>query len=273
MKFVKILMVLALTLMLAVPASAADIEIAKQSTINKILKSGELRVGFDASYAPFEITDKNGRYIGFDIDLAKELAKSMGVKFVPVNTDFDGVIPSLLSDKFDVIISGMTLTQQRNLQIGFSDAYFLMGQGVMVSNKLQGKIARYKELNDPKYVVVSRLGTTGEEAVKKYLPKATYKSFEKEVDCGMEVISGRADAFVFDIPALENIASVQGKGKVFVLNDPFTFEPMAIGYRQGDPDFANFLNNFIFQFKNDGRYQRLYDKWFRSEAWKSQLKK
>ena len=273
MKFVKVLMVLAMACMLVAPASAADVEIAKKSTINKILESGELRVGFDASYAPFEITDKNGRYIGFDIDLSKELAKAMGVKFVPVNTDFDGVIPSLLSNKFDVIISGMTLTQKRNLQIGFSTPYFEMGQGVMISNKLQGKISRYKDLNNPKYVVVSRLGTTGEEAVRKYLPKATYKSFEKEVDCGMEVIAGRADAFVFDIPALENIASVQGKGKVTVLADPFTFEPMAIGFKQGDPDFANFLNNFVYQFKKDGRYQRLYDKWFKSDAWKTQLKK
>ncbi len=272
MRVVKMLCTLLFVVTTAVPALGDDIELAKKSLLNEVLQRGELRVGFDAGYAPFEMTDKFGNFMGFDIDLAKELAKAMKVTFVPVNTDFDGIIPSLLSGKFDVIISGMTLTQERNLKIAFSDPYLVMGQTVMVAAKHKGAVESYKDLNDPKYTVVSRMGTTGEEATKKYLPKANYKSFDKEVDCAMEVINGRADAFVYDLPVNELLQARQGRDKTFLLDSPFTFEPMAIGYRQGDPDFANFINNFLRQLKNDGRYERIYNKWLRSNAWQTMLK-
>jgi polar amino acid transport system substrate-binding protein len=147
-----------------------------------------------------------------------------------------------------------------------------MGQTVLVAAKHKGTVKSYKDLNDPKFIVVSRMGTTGEEATKKYLPKATYKSFDKEVDCAMEVVNGRADAFVYDLPVNEVFQAQQGKDKTYLLNEPFTFEPMAVGYKQGDPDFANFINHFLRQLKNDGRYERMYNKWLRSDAWQSQLK-
>jgi polar amino acid transport system substrate-binding protein len=94
----------------AASAFADDIELAKKSTIEEILKNGELRVGFESGYMPFEMTDKTGNFVGFDIDMAKEMAKAMGVKFVPVNTAWDGIIPALLTKKFDIIMSGMTVT-------------------------------------------------------------------------------------------------------------------------------------------------------------------
>ena len=98
-------------------ALAADIELAKKSHIQKILERGELRVGFESGYVPFEMTDKKGEFIGFDMDYGRRLAKAMGVKFVPVNTAWDGIIPSLMTDKFDIIMGGMTITQERNLRV------------------------------------------------------------------------------------------------------------------------------------------------------------
>ena len=74
------------TILAAGAAFGDDIELAKKSTIEEILKNGELRVGFESGYMPFEMTDKTGAFIGFDIDMAKEMAKAMNVKFVPVNT-------------------------------------------------------------------------------------------------------------------------------------------------------------------------------------------
>lgn len=270
MKLVKLVAALVIAVLMTMPAMAADIELAKKSTLNEILARGELRVGFDAGYMPFEMTDKNGNFIGFDIDIAKELAKAMGVKFVPVNTDFDGMIPALLSDKFDVIISGMTVTQERNLRINFADPYIVVGQSVIVAKKHEGKIKSWKDLNAPNFVVVSRLGTTGEEAVKRLLPKATYKSFEKEADGALEVINGKADAWVYDMPFNVVFMAEQGKGKAMHLDKPFTYEPLGFGIKKGDPDFLNFLNNFMSQIKNDGRYDRIYDKWMRSSEWRNQ---
>ncbi|XPV77397.1 MAG: transporter substrate-binding domain-containing protein [Desulfovibrio sp.] len=266
----RVLMVAAALLcLLAVSSSAfaADMELAKKSTLESILKRGVLRVGTDPGYMPMEMTDKKGRVVGFDMDMAKELAKSMGVKLEIVNTDYDGIIPALLTDKFDMIIAGMSVSQERNLQINFPEPYFFAGQAVLVSKKLAGEIKSYKDLNDPKYTVASRIGTTGEMATKRMISKAKYKSFDKESDGAMDVMNGQADAFVYDLPFCAVFMAQQGAGKLVLLDEPFTFEPMAFGIRKGDPDFLNFLNNFMRQIRGDGRYDRIYNKWIKSTDW------
>jgi len=255
-------------------AFADDIELAKKSTIEDILKAGELKVGFESGYMPFEMTDKSGGFVGFDVDMAKEMAKAMGVKFVPVNTALDGIIPALLTKKFDIIMSGMTVTQERNLKINFADPYIVVGQTVIINKKHEGKIKSYKDLNDAKYIVTSKLGTTGEQSVKLLIPKAQYKSFEEEVTAAMEVVAGKADAFVYDLPfCVVFMAQQGGTGQLVFLDKPFTYEPLAWAVRKGDPDFLNWLNNFLAQVKNDGRYDRIYQKWIKSSDWIKDIKK
>jgi len=249
----------------------ASIELAKQSTLEKVLQRGELRVGFEAGYMPFEMTDQKGNFVGFDIDMAKEMAKAMGVKFVPVNTAWDGIIPALLTDKFDIIMSGMTVTQERNLKINFADPYIIVGQTILLNDKHEGTVKSYKDLNDAKYIVTSKLGTTGEQAVKRMIPKATYKSFETETEAALEVVNGKADAFVYDLPYCVVFNAQKGAGKLIFLDKPFTFEPLAWAINKGDPDFMNWLNNFLRQVKNDGRYDRIYDKWIKSTDWIKQV--
>ena len=245
----------------------SDIDLAKKSTLEQITKRGELRVGFEAGYLPFEMADKKGRFIGFDIDMAKEMAKAMGVKFVPVNTAWDGIIPALITKKFDIIMSGMTATQERNLKINFADPYIIVGQTIMLNKKNEGKVKSYKDLNNPKYTITSKLGTTGEQAIKRMIPKAKYKSFESESEAALEVLNGKADATIYDLPFCATFMAQQGAGKLIFLDEPFTFEPLAWAIRKGDPDFMNWLNNFLRQVKNDGRYAKIYDKWIRSTAW------
>jgi polar amino acid transport system substrate-binding protein len=259
--------IIAAFLMVSTSASGADIELAKKSTLESILKKGELRVGFEAGYMPFEMTDKKGQFVGFDIDIAKEMAKAMGVEFVPVNTAWDGIIPSLITDKFDIIMSGMTVTQERNLKVNFADPYIIVGQSILLNKKHAGKITSYKDLNDPKYIVTSKLGTTGEQAVKRLISKCTYKSFETEPEAALEVVNGKADAFVYDLPYCVVFMAQQGAGKLIFIDKPFTFEPLAWAVRKGDPDFLNWLNNFLTQIKNDGRYERIYNKWIKSTGW------
>jgi polar amino acid transport system substrate-binding protein len=241
--------------------------LAGDSALDTIQKNGELRVGFDSGYIPFEMTSKKGRFIGFDIDLAKAMAKAMKVKFVPVNTDFDGIIPALLTNKFDIIISGMTATQERNLQINFADPYFYAGQAVLMNSKHKGTITSYRQFNDSKFKVVSKLGTTGEMAVKRLLPKAQYKSFEKEADAALEVMNGNADAYIYDYPVLKQIMQKQGSNNLVMLEERFTYEPLAFGIKRGDSDFLNWLNNFMRQIRNDGTYDRIFTKWFESKDW------
>jgi polar amino acid transport system substrate-binding protein len=253
--------------MVCFPAADGDIQLAKKSTLEAVLKEGKLRVGFDSGYMPFEMTNQKGRYVGFDIDIAKEMAKAMGVKFIPVNTAWDDIIPSLTTGKFDIIISGMTVTQERNLKISFADPYIIVGQTILINKKHEGKIKSYTDLNYPTYIVTSQSGTTGEQAVKRLIPKCTYKSFETEPEAALEVVNGKSDAFVYDLPYCVVFMAQQGAGKLVFLDKPFTFEPLAWAIQKSDPDFMNWLNNFLNQIKNDGRYDRIYNKWIKSTGW------
>jgi len=255
----------------ATSAFSADIDLAKKSTIEQIMKRGELRVGFESGYVPFEMTNKKGEFIGFDMDYARRLAKDMGVKFVPINTAWDGIIPALMTGKFDIIMGGMTITQERNLKVNFADPYIVVGQTILLNKKLKDQVLSYKDLNNPKFIVTSQLGTTGEQAIKRYIPKATYKGFETQVEAGLEVINGKADALVYDLPFCGFLYGSQGKGKTIFLSDPFTYEPLAWAINKGDPDFLNYLNNFLRQTKGDGFYDRMYKKWITGTKWKAEL--
>jgi polar amino acid transport system substrate-binding protein len=260
------LLVAALSLLFVGSAAAANQALWEQSTLNQILKRGELRVGTEAGYMPFEMRDKKGEIIGFDIDVARLMAKYMGVKLTVVNTQWDGIIPALLTDKFDILMGGMTITLERNLRVNFADPYIVIGQSVLLNKKHDGQVKSYKDLNDPKYTVATKLGTTGEIAARKFLPNAKIKQYETEAECALEVRNGRADAFVYDLP-YNAVYVAQNKDGVVHLKEPFTKEPLGWAVRKGDPDFLNWLNNFLTQIKSDGTYDALYNKWFEGTAW------
>lgn len=263
----KIFLFLIGAMLMSSVANASDINLWRQSALNHIITRGVLRVGLEAGYMPFEMRSKSGKIIGFDVDIAKLMAKNMGVKLKLVNTAWDGIIPALITDKFDIIMSGMTITQKRNLKINFADPYIVVGQAILIRKGLTGIIKSYKDLNNPKYTVVTKLGVTGEFAVKKYMPRAKLKTFETEPDAAMEVVNGRADAFVYDQPYCAVFYAQKGIGKLTFLDKPFTYEPLAWGIRKGDPDFLNWLDNFLRQLKHDGSYKRIYKKWFLSNSW------
>ncbi|GAB4258534.1 MAG: transporter substrate-binding domain-containing protein [Deferrisomatales bacterium] len=253
-----------LALALAVPAAQAG-------TLDEILERGTLRVGLEPMYMPFELHSKTGEIIGFDVDMAKRMAKAMGVELELVSTAWDGIIPALLTKKFDIIMSGMTATQERNLRVNFANPYIVVGQTILINKKYEGKIQSYKDLNDSKYKITSKLGTTGEQAVKRLIPKATYLSFETEQEGVMEVVNGRADAFVYDLPYCAVAMAQRGEGKLVFLDNPFTYEPLAWAVRKGDYDFINWLNNFLNQVKHDGTYDKIYKKWFLDDTWMKEL--
>ena len=266
-------MVTLLAFLLAFSSSvfAADSDLWKNSTLNQILERKVLRIGLEAGYMPFEMTNKQGKIIGFDIDLARQMAKAMGVKLEVVNTAWDGIIPALMTDKFDIIMAGMTLTPQRNLQINFTDPYIVIGQSVMIRKELEGEIKSYKDLNNAKYTVTSVMGTTGDFSAKRYLSKAKLRLFETASEGAIEVMNGKADAFVYDMPFNAHYSN-QNPGKLLHLDQPFTYEPLSFGVRKGDPDFLNWLNNFLGQIKGDGTYDKIYAKWFESSDWQKTLK-
>lgn len=265
-----LLVVFTISTLVSVNSFADDINLWKKSTLNKILERGELRVGLEPGYMPFEMTDKKGRIIGYDVDMAKKMAKAMGVKLKLIPTAWDGIIAGLITGKYDIIMSGMTITQQRNLKINFANPYVVVGQTVMIRKELASKIKNAKELDKKEYTIVTKLGVSGEIATKKIFKKAKVITFETESDCASEVLSGKADAFVYDQPYNITFMAGKGKGKLVHLDTPLTYEPLGWAIRKGDPDFLNWLNNFLRQIKGDkidDFHNKLDKKWLKESKW------
>jgi len=260
-----------IVLLSACAAGANDNALWQRSTLNQIIKKGELRVGLEPGYAPFEMLDKEKRVVGFDVDIAREMAKAMGVKLKLIQLDWNGILPALLTNQFDIIISGMTITAQRNLWINFTNPYMTVGQTILVRKKLARKIKSYRDLNSPRYTVTTKPGTTGLEAIKRLIPKAKLRLMESGWEAVREVAEGRVDAFVYDLP-FNSVAYGRYKKKLGFISQPFTQERLGWGVRKGDPDFLNWLNHFLAQMKVDGRYEAIYDRWFKSASWQKNVK-
>jgi len=245
--------------------------LAQAGMVDDVVQRGTLRVGMDPTYMPFEMTNKRGEIIGFEVDLLKAMAKAMGVKLELVSTGYDGIIPALLTDKFDMIGSGMTLTQERNLRVNFSEPFIVVGQTLLIRQELQGKIKSYKDLNDAQYRITSKVGTTGEMVAKKLIAKAQYHGYDNEQEALMDVVNGKADAFIYDAPYNVVAVNKAGAGKLVFLDEPFTYEPLAFGLKKGDHDSLNWINNFLRQIKQDGSYDRIHDKWFKKNDWLKEM--
>ena len=244
----------------------ADIELAKKSTLETILKRGELLVGLEAGYQPFEMQDEKGNIVGFDVDMAYEMGKAIfgegGEKKVKlVNTAWEGIIPALMTGKFDIIMSGMTILQSRNLKVNFCEPYYYIGQCLLINKKNADKYKSYKDLNKKGVIITSKLGVTGAFTAEKLMPNAELRLFKTEAEGALQVANGIADAFIYDEPQVRVFAA-KYKDTTTGLFDPITYEPLAWAINKGDPDFMNWLNNFLRQVRGDGRWDQLKQKWF-----------
>ena len=241
-------------------------DLAKASAIEEILKRGELLVGMEAGYQPFEMQDSKGNIVGFDVDCAYEMGKAIfgegGEKKVKlINTAWEGIIPALMTHKFDIIMSGMTALQSRNLKVNFCDPVYYIGQCMLINKKNKGKYKTPADLNKKGLIVTSKLGVTGAFTVEKMMPKATPRFFKTEAEGALQVANGIADAFVYDEPQVRVFAAKYKKDTIG-LYTPLTYEPLAWAIRKGDPDFLNWLNNFMRQLRGDGRWDQIKQKWF-----------
>lgn len=256
-----------LSMLLVGVTALVAVNAAQAGAIDEAVKRGSLKVGMDPTYMPFEMTNKRGEIIGFEVDILKAMTKAMGVKLELVSTGYDGIIPALMTDKFDMIGSGMTLTQERNLRLNFSDPFIVVGQTLLIRKELEGTIKSYKDLNTADYRITSKLGTTGEMVARKLISKAKYHGYDNEQEAVLDVVNGKADAFIYDAPYNVVALNKVGAGKLVFLDKPFTYEPLAFGLKKGDFDSLNFINNFLHQIHEDGTYDRIHDKWFKSTEW------
>lgn len=255
------------------PASAKGTKqvLASESVIETIKKRGVIKIGLSV-FVPWSMRDKNGDLIGFELDVGRQLAKDMGVEVEFIPTAWDGIIPALLAGKFDVIISGMSITTKRNLTVNFSQPYAYTGMK-MLANKSMTQGLEEEGYNSSKITFAARRGATPVTAIKKHFPKARLLQFDEDGASTQEVLNGRAHATLISEPA----PSREVRKYPDVLYIPFDKTYAAAGagfaYKKGDPDASNFFNAWIASKWRDGWLKARNDYWFTSDEWEDQLAK
>ncbi len=272
-KIVVLLATIALILCIPVSGLAGKIQkqLVEESTIDQVLRQGVLRVGM-STFVPWAMKDKTGKLVGFEIDVARRLAKDMGVKVQFAPTKWAGIIPALLTGKFDVIIGGMGILPKRNLKVNFSIPYDETGMSLVANKKLATGFKTLDDFNKKGVVISVRLGATPVAAAKKYMPKAELRQFDDESQAIQEVVNGRAHAMVASAP-LPAFLSLKYPGNLFLpLKGTFTREPIGFAVRKSDFDTLNFFNNWITVVKAEGWLEERKHYWFETRDWEGLLK-
>ena len=262
--------VLALVTGFSAPAIAQDTlrAISAESVIETIKKRGTIKIGLSL-FKPWSMRSKKGDLVGFELDVGRKLAKDMGVEVEFVPTAWDGIIPALLTGKFDAIISGMSYTTKRALTVNFSDPYAYSGVGMLANIKLT-KGFTLEDFNKPDVTFTARRGATPAALTKKNFPNATLLLFDEDGASGQEVINDNAHATLASEPYPGTTAATYSD----VVYRPFPdhmFEQNGEGFvmRKGDPDAINFFNNWIAENWRNNFLQESHDYWFAGTDWHS----
>jgi polar amino acid transport system substrate-binding protein len=267
------LIVFGLAISLSGFSTAANLqqELVEQSAVEQVMKRGVLKVGM-STFVPWAMKDKTGKLIGFEIDVAKRLAADMDVKIEFIPTKWAGIIPALLTGKFDVIIGGMSVRPDRNLKVNFSIPYDYAGQSLAANKKLAAGFSRLEDFNQSDVVIAARLGSTAADAANKFMPDAQKKFFDDEAQVIQEVINGKAHAAVASAP-LPAFQAIKYPDQLFVpIPGTFTKEPIGFAVRKGDFDTLNYFNNWIRFVEAKGWLAERKHYWFETKDWENMLK-
>jgi len=259
--------------MLVGPAFAGEVQqkLTGESTLEQVLKRKTLRVGM-STFVPWAMKDKTGKLVGFEIDVANRLAEDMGVKVEFVPTSWDGIIPALLSGKFDVIIGGMGILPSRNLKVNFTIPYDTTGMSLVASKELAGSFKTLQDFNRPEVTLAVRLGATPVAAAQKFMPKAQLTKFDDESKAIQELLNGKAHAVIASAPMPAHQA-LKYPDKLFLpFNVTFTKEPIGFALKKGDVDTLNYFNNWITVRQADGWLAERKHYWFETTEWESLVK-
>lgn len=247
--------------------SGTETALARESLLEEIIKRGELRVGM-STFVPWAMNDKSGNLIGFEIDVATRLAEDMGVKAVFIPTKWSGIIPALLTGKFDVIIGGMGIRPERNLKVNFSIPYDYTGMSLVAHKEKALGFNSLEDFNRPEVVITARIGTTAADAVKKHLSQAQIRLFDDEAQAIQELLLGRAHGMVASAPLPAYLALENPETLFLPFSGTFTKEPIGFALPKGDPDLLNFFNSWITVVDAEGWLAERKSYWFESQDWK-----
>jgi len=235
--------------------------------LNRILKSGELRVGTSASQPPFTMKSKDGQLMGYEVELANLLTEAMNLKLKFVVKPFSELLPALEKGEIDVIMSGMTITPERNLKATFVGPYIVSGKSILVKSKRLSDLDEMTEINRPTIKVVALDGSTSQRFVEKLAPKVelvTTKDYETAVNM---VMNDEVDIMIADYPICVISMLRHPDAGLATLETPLTIEPIGIALPPNAFQLHNLVENYLNGLQIGGILQNLEAKWFQDSSW------
>jgi len=243
-----------------------------QSRLNEITRRGVLKVGMTGEQPPFNMEAKDGSLMGYEVDLAKLLAGSMDLKLEMIRMPFNELIPAIQTGKVDLVMSGMTITMERNMKVAFIGPYVLSGKSIVTKMETLAKAQKAEELNQADLRISSLKGSTSEKFVQTVLPKAKSlpaENYDKAVE---SLLSGEANVMVADYPICALTAVKHPDANLFVLEEPLTIEPIGMALPADDPLLLNFMDNYFNALAMAGILPKLEKYWFEGGNWLADAK-
>jgi len=240
---------------------------ASQDVFDQIIKKGEIRVGISIM-APWVMKDKKGKYVGFEIDIAKQLASDMGVKPVFKEYKWDDLIPALQKKKIDIIASGISITPKRGLKIRFSNPYSSSGYNLVSNLKLTKDFTSIKDLNDSKVFIGVVKGTVSESLAPKVFPRAKIDTFKDNKEATDAVVNGTVHAYVASAPTPRFVALRYPDEVDLPLEKPLLVTKEAFAINKYNPEMLAYLNSWIIAHDADSWLKSTHSYWFKSLKWR-----
>jgi polar amino acid transport system substrate-binding protein len=252
-----------LTVAMAVTAMAGP-------ALDRILKKGQLTVGLSGNQPPFNAKNKAGEIIGMDPALAELIATNMGVKLNLVAMPFAELLPALQAGKVDMVMSGMTVTPDRNLKVAFVGPYYISGKGVLTKLDTVAKIQDAEGLNHENIKVAALKDSTSQKMVKEAAPKATFIAAGSYNEAIQMLLNDKVDVVVADYPFCA-LTAFRNQDKGLTAGDVrLTFEPLGIAMPE-DTLLINWVENFLMMIEGSGVLDALKNHWFNEKVWMKEL--
>ncbi|NUU75470.1 substrate-binding periplasmic protein [Paenibacillus xylanilyticus] len=233
--------------------------------LEQIKSAGTIKVGMMGTYRPYNFLNENKEMDGFDADIAREVAKRLGVEVEFVSQEFSGLTPSLQSKKIDAVISQMTITDERKQALDFSDPYITNQVKIIVKTD-NNDITKLEDFKG-KTIGVG-LGTNDETYLRnEVLPKVgdfTIKTYDDVITSLKDLDAGRIDATINNLYALKPIVDSNGF-KIKAVGEPIKSDQAGIAVRKNNPELVAALNEALQGMKDDGTYNTIFKKWFGEE--------
>ncbi len=215
-----------------------------------------LVVAMELQYPPFEMSDAQGNPAGVSVEIAKALGEYLERPVVIENTAWTGLIPALQTGKADLILSSMTITEERAQVVDFSDSYLRAGLALLISR--ESDVNTFDDLNGKGRVAAVKSGTTGANLATAGLPLAEVRIFEDVSACVLEVVQGKADAFIYDpLTVFENNKNHPDTTRVNLSPIPGSQGDWGMAVKQGNQELLEGINNFIRDFRKSGGFDRV----------------